>query len=178
MICRDGFDVARVADIVSDGEASIGVFYQRFGDKHGLLAALRRELELSAIRGIRRFFSSIPSDRDPARMLERLVGTIDRSARRRRRLIAAMVSANGHDGPLDSSWRAIEQALAEALMPWCIRGRSRAVRAQRSQLAASSLLRMVVMPALMDPPDVDRLDRARVRVIVAMHARYLRYPVR
>ncbi|HEX7035047.1 MAG TPA: TetR/AcrR family transcriptional regulator [Pseudomonadales bacterium] len=173
LICRDGFDVARVADIVSHGEASVGAFYQRFGDKHGLLAALRRELELSSIRGIRRFFSGVPSGGDPLRMLERLVVTIDRSVRRRRRLIAAMVSANGRDAPRGSTWQAIEEALGEALIPWSTRGRSLAVRAQRSRLAAASLLQMVVMHALLDPPDVERLDRGRVRTIVDMHARYL-----
>lgn len=94
---RDGYESARVVDIVRDAGISVGVFYQRFKDKRGFFDALEQEFVERGKANWDRFFERADPEWSAQQLLERLMRNLGRVIEDNIGFFRALITLGHHD---------------------------------------------------------------------------------
>lgn len=94
---RDGYESARVVDIVRDAGISVGVFYQRFKDKRGFFSVLEEEFVERGRANWDRFIERADPDWTARELLERLMRNLGRVIEDNMGFFRALITLGHHD---------------------------------------------------------------------------------
>lgn len=94
---RDGYEAARIVDIVREAGISVGVFYQRFKDKRGFFDVLEQEFVARGKANWDRFFEEADPTWTARRLLERLTRNLGRVIEDNVGFFRALISLGHHD---------------------------------------------------------------------------------
>ena len=173
---RDGYESARVVDIVRDAGISVGVFYQRFKDKRGFFDALEKEFVEQGKANWDRFIENADPNWSARELLERLMRNLGRVIDGNMGFFRALITLGHHDKSVAEPGVELDRYGATRLQEYLVARRildPKCLEKDDVYFALATVVKSLIVTAAMNAGPYRATDPRTARKLARMLARYL-----